>query len=236
MTRPAAERRPAFQGVMAVSAPVVQWWGRLEVSGLEALPCAGPVLLAGNHDSWWDPIVVGVAANERRQVRALAKSSLWRYGVVARVLDAMGQIPIDRGTRDNRALDRATAELRGGACVGIFLEGTRSGGRALRARSGLGRIAEAVPEAEIVCCAVEGTVDLVRFPTRPRLRVRFFRPTGGGVSDGETATELTARLLGEIRAIAQPLPYGRRTKSHTDKTAADRDEKGASASSARSED
>lgn len=206
---------------MAASAPFVQWWGRLEVSGLEALPSAGPVLLAGNHDSWWDPIVIGVAANQRRQVRALAKSSLWRYAVVARVLDGMGQIPIDRGAGDRQALDRAIAELRGGACVGIFLEGTRSGGRALRARSGLGRLAEAVPEAEIVCCAVQGTVDLVRFPTRPRLRVRFFRPTGGGVRAGETATELTARLLAEMRAIAEPVPYGRRTRSHTDEAAAD---------------
>jgi 1-acyl-sn-glycerol-3-phosphate acyltransferase len=214
MTRPDAESRPAFQAVMAASAPVVQWWGRLAVSGLEALPNAGPVLLAGNHDSWWDPIVVGAAANTRRQVRALAKSSLWRYAVVASVLDAMGQIPIDRGTGDHGALDRAIAELRGGACVGIFLEGTRSGGGALRARSGLGRIAQAVPEAEIVCCAVEETVDLVRFPTRPRLRVRFFRPSGGGVGPGETATDLTTRLLAEIRAIAPPLPYGRRTRSH----------------------
>jgi 1-acyl-sn-glycerol-3-phosphate acyltransferase len=196
---------------MALSTPAVRWWGRLAVSGLEALPSEGPVLLAANHDSWWDPIVIGVAANKRRQVRALAKSSLWRYAVIAKVLDAMGQIPIDRGAGDRRALDRAIAELRGGACVGIFLEGTRSSGRPLRARSGLGRLAEAVPEAEIVCCAVEETVNLVGFPARPQLRARFFRPSGGGMSAGETPSELTVRLLAEIRAIAQPVPYGRQT-------------------------
>ncbi len=212
MTRSAAERRPAFAGVMALSTPAVRWWGRLAVSGLEALPSEGPVLLAGNHDSWWDPIVIGVAANKRRQVRALAKSSLWRYAVVARILDGMGQIPIERGSGDRGALDRAIAELRGGACIGVFPEGTRSGGRELRARSGFGRLAEAVPEAEIVCCAVAETVDLVRFPTRPRLRARFFRPSGGGLGPGETATELTVRVLAEIRASAQPVPYGRRRR------------------------
>jgi 1-acyl-sn-glycerol-3-phosphate acyltransferase len=200
---------PAFRGVMATSSPVVRGWGRLEVSGLEHLPGSGPTLLAGNHDSWWDPIVIGTAALERRQIQALAKSSLWKNTLLAKVLDGMGQIPIDRGKGDAGALDRAISELRAGACIGIFLEGTRSGGRALRARSGLGRIAQAVPEAQIVCCTVQGTVDLVRFPKRPRLRARFFPPQRGGFAAGESASELTARLLAEIRASAPAAAYGR---------------------------
>jgi 1-acyl-sn-glycerol-3-phosphate acyltransferase len=195
---------------MTACAPAVRWWGRLAVSGLEVLPEAGPVLLAGNHDSWWDPIVVGSAAIERRQVRALAKSSLWRYAPIATLLNGMGQIPIDRGKGDSHALDRAVSELREGACIGVFLEGTRSAGRTLRARSGFGRIAEAVPEAEIICCTVEQTVDLVRFPTRPHLRVRFFRPAGGGLGPDETPIQFSTRLLSEIRALAPPAPHGRR--------------------------
>jgi 1-acyl-sn-glycerol-3-phosphate acyltransferase len=201
---------PAFRAVMAAGSPVVRGWGRLDVSGLEHLPSSGPTLLAGNHDSWWDPIVIGTAALERRQIQALTKSSLWKNPLMARVLDGMGQIPIDRGKGDIGALERAISELRAGACIGIFLEGTRSGGQPLRARSGFGRIAQAVPEAQIVCCAVEGPVDLVRFPKRPRLRVRFFRPRHGGLTAGESAGELTARLLAEIRAAAPVAAYGRR--------------------------
>jgi 1-acyl-sn-glycerol-3-phosphate acyltransferase len=201
---------PAFRGVMAAASPAVRGWGRLEVSGLEQLPSSGPVLLAGNHDSWWDPVVIGIAALPRRQVRALAKASLWKNALLARVLDGMGQIPIDRGSGDAAALQRAISELRQGACIGIFLEGTRSHGRALRARSGLGRIAQAVPEAQIVCCTVTGTVDLVRFPTRPRLSVRFFLPARGGLAPGEGPGELTARLLAEIRSIAPVRVHGRR--------------------------
>src|SRR5580692_9454254 len=104
---------PAYRAVMIVSTPAVRWWGRLEVSGLDAMPLDGPVLLAGNHDSYWDPIAVGIAGLPRRQIRALAKSSLWKPGI-GRVLDGMGQIPIDRGAGDKRALDAAIAELRGG--------------------------------------------------------------------------------------------------------------------------
>jgi 1-acyl-sn-glycerol-3-phosphate acyltransferase len=66
-----------------------------------------------------------------------------------------------------------------------------------------------VPEAQIVCCTVQGTVDLVRFPKRPRLRVRFFPPQRGGFAAGESASELTVRLLAEIRASAPAAAYGR---------------------------
>ena len=197
---------------MAAGSPAVSRWGRLEVSGLEHLPPSGPVLLAGNHDSWWDPVVIGRAAVERRQIRALAKSSLWKYRPVGRILDGMGQIPIDRGKGDLGALDRAIAELRSGACIGIFLEGTRSRGRELRARSGFGRIAQAVPEAQIVLCTVIGTTDLMRFPKRPQLRVRFFPPAGGGLQPGEHPSAFGARLLAEIRAEAPREAFGRRPR------------------------
>jgi 1-acyl-sn-glycerol-3-phosphate acyltransferase len=191
-----------YRTAMAVCTPVVRWWGRLEVSGLEHLPAEGPVLLAGNHDSYWDPVAVGIAGLRRRQIRALAKSSMWKIRGLGGVLDGMGQIPIDRGAGDARALDRAIEELRAGACIGVFPEGTRSLGRKLRARSGFGRLAAAVPEAQVVCCTVVGTTDIARFPRRPRIAVRFFVPADGGLGNGETPGELSVRLLAEIRAEA----------------------------------
>jgi 1-acyl-sn-glycerol-3-phosphate acyltransferase len=201
---------PAYRLVMAVTTPAVRWWGRLEVSGLEHMPLEGPVLLAGNHDSYWDPVAVGIAGQPRRQIRALAKSSLWKPGV-RKVLDGMGQIPIDRGAGDAHALSRAIEELRAGACIGIFPEGTRSLGRELRARSGIGRLAQAVPEAQIVCCRVQGTVDIPKFPAqRPHVTVAFYRPAGGGLGDGEDPGAFSARLLAEIRGQAPITIAGRK--------------------------
>jgi 1-acyl-sn-glycerol-3-phosphate acyltransferase len=200
----------AYRAVMAVSTPAVRWWGRMEVSGLEHLPLEGPVLLAGNHDSYWDPIAVGIAGMPRRQIRALAKSTLWKPGV-GKVLDGMGQIPIDRGAGDTRALDRAIEELRRGACIGVFPEGTRSLGRELRARSGFGRLAQAVPEAAIVCCTVTDTVDIPKFPAdRPSVRVDFFLPTGGGLQPGEDPVQFSTRLMTEIRSRAPIAIAGRK--------------------------
>jgi 1-acyl-sn-glycerol-3-phosphate acyltransferase len=203
---------PTYRFVMAACTPAVKWWGRLEVSGLEHLPAEGPVLLAGNHDSYWDPVAIGIAGLPRRQVCALAKSSMWKIRGLSKVLDGMGQIPIDRGAGDHRALDRAIEELRAGACIGVFPEGTRSLGRSLRARSGFGRLADAVPGAAIVCATVEGTVDIPRFPKRPKVRVRFFAPEGGPRRDGETPGELSARLMEDIRRHAPITQAGRRPR------------------------
>ncbi len=106
---------------------------------------------------------------------------------------------------------RAVEALRDGACLGVFPEGTRSLGRVLRARSGLGRLAQAVPEAALVCCAVTGTTDIPRFPRRPRVRVAFWRPAEGA-RPGEAPAELGARLLEEIRRQAPVVAAGRRPR------------------------
>ena len=194
-----------YRAVMAVVWPFLRGWGRLRVDGVENLPATGPVLLVGNHDSAWDPFVIAAALRRRRQIRALARSDLWTYPVLGRVLDAMGQIPVDRGRGDVHAMDRAVAQLAAGACVGVFPEGTVSRGRTLRARSGAGRLAVAVPEARVVGVAVTGTPDIARFPRRPRLRVQVFVPTDPAPRPGESATVFAARILAETRLRA-PVP------------------------------
>ena len=210
------ERTNTYRLAMAVNRPVA-WWGRLRVEGLETLPESGPLLVLGNHDSHWDPIMVGMAAVKRRQIRALAKSDLWKVRGLAPILNGMGQIPIQRGKGDKDALAKAIETLRAGACIGVFPEGTRSKGKVLRARSGAGRLALEVPEAHVTLVAIEGTSDLTGFPRRPRLRVRFFNPAGGQPRPGEDPAELSARLLGEIRALVEPsISYRKRGKPAPD--------------------
>jgi 1-acyl-sn-glycerol-3-phosphate acyltransferase len=199
-----------YRVALGLCFPIVRRWGRLEVEGLEHVPLEGPLLLTANHDSYWDPVVVGIAAIRRRQIRALSKSSLWKVKGLRYVLDGMGQIPIVRGTGDADALQRAIEELRGGACVGIFPEGTRSLGRKLRPRSGLGRLAQAVPEAVVIPAAIHGTTDIPRFPRRPRVRVRFMPPAA--MRAGESPGDFTVRIMEEIRTIAPITAAGRRAK------------------------
>lgn len=211
-----------YRRAMKACSPVIRSWGRLEVAGLEALPTSGPTLLVGNHDSYWDPVAIGVAGLPRRQIRALAKSSLWKVKPLAPILDGMGQVPIERGAGDAGALDRAIAELGAGACIGVFPEGTISRGTELRARSGIGRLALAVGDVTLVCAATTGTVDIIRAPKRPRIQVEFFAPESGQLRDGEDPGELSARLLAEIRARAPiAIPGRKRTAEKYRRAAAE---------------
>jgi 1-acyl-sn-glycerol-3-phosphate acyltransferase len=201
-----------YRVVMAILGVIVRRWGRLEVSGVDCLPESGPLVIAANHDSYWDPVAGGIAGLPRRQIRALAKASLWRVKGLHWILNGMGQIPVVRGGGDTAAFDRAIGELEAGACIGVFPEGTRSLGRTMRARTGIGRLAQAVPETRVICCAIDGTTDVARFPRRPRIHVRFFEPAGGGLQPGEPAADFSSRLLAELRGIAPPTPAGRRPK------------------------
>jgi len=202
---------PAYRGVMIASRPGVVWWGRLQVTGVELLPLEGPLLVVGDHDSYWDTVATGIAGVARRQIRALAKSSMWKNKLLGAVLTGMGQIPIERGSGDTGALDGAIEELRKGACIGIYPEGTRSLGRVLRARSGIGYLARAVPDATIIGVACSGTVAIPRFPRkRPHVRVEFFKFDRAAIEPNESPQQYSTRLLAQLRERAPIEVAGRK--------------------------
>ena len=162
-----------------------------------------------NHDSQWDPVLLGIALRRRRKLRFLARASLWKIPGLGPILYGLGQIPIERGARDVRALGRAVDALRSGQAVCVFPEGKLSRGERLRARSGIGRLAVACPGVRVVLCAVAGTTDYVRFPQRPRVTVTLFEPAGGQPHPDEEPDALATRLLGEVRERVPPVPAGR---------------------------
>ena len=185
------------------------WWGRARIRGPERVPGRGPVLVVPNHDSQWDPVVVGVMLRRRRQLRFLARANLWKIPGLGPILDGLHQIPVERGTHDERALSNAIAALRSGQAVCVFPEGRLSRGQPLPAHRGAGRLAQAVPEAQVVLCAITGTADYVRFPRRPRVTLTLFEPVGEGDRSSHDARELASRWLAQIREVAPPQPAGR---------------------------
>jgi 1-acyl-sn-glycerol-3-phosphate acyltransferase len=196
-------------GLIARLFLVPAWWGRMVVEGLERVPSTGSLLVVPNHDSQWDPPLVAAALRRRRPLRFLARADLWKIRGMGPVLTAMGQIPIERGSGDRGALDRAVEALRAGAAVCVFPEGKLSRGERLRARSGVGWLARSCSDVRVVLCAVSGTTDYVRFPRRPVVRLAFFEPASGQPRPDEDPSELAARLLEELRERVPPAPAGR---------------------------
>jgi 1-acyl-sn-glycerol-3-phosphate acyltransferase len=101
--------------------PVIRTLYRLEVRGEGNVPAIGPLVVAGNHESILDPLVL--AASIPRPMRWLGKSELWQVPLLAAWLDSVEAIPVQRGRSDTAAIDSAVAALEAGQVVGIFPEG-----------------------------------------------------------------------------------------------------------------
>jgi 1-acyl-sn-glycerol-3-phosphate acyltransferase len=177
------------------------WWGRVRVSGIEAVPAEGPILVVPNHDSQMDPVVLGVALRKRRVLRFLARANLWKIRGLGPIMRGMRQIPIERGAGDMAAIGAAVEALEAGEAICVFPEGKLSLGERLRARSGVGRLTAACPEARVVLAAISGTTDYVRFPRRPRVRIELFEPPAGAGEPQE--------LLDALRERVPPVKAGR---------------------------
>jgi 1-acyl-sn-glycerol-3-phosphate acyltransferase len=121
----AGKRAPLYTLAKTIVPPVVKAWVRLECQGLDRIPDKGPLIVAANHLSYFDPLCLGTFLNETgREVRFLAKSELFQ-GPLGWLLGGARQIPVHRETRDARkALETALAALADGAMIVVYPEGT----------------------------------------------------------------------------------------------------------------
>jgi 1-acyl-sn-glycerol-3-phosphate acyltransferase len=143
---------------------------RVEVVGAENVPADGACILASNHESLADPFILGVATT--REIRYMAKSELFRYGVVAAVLRSLGAFPVDRGGGDRVAFGEAAALLRRGEVLGIFPQGTSKQHRERRWHRGAAKLALATG-VPLVPVRMSGTR---AWPLRTRVRIAIGRP------------------------------------------------------------
>lgn len=115
---------------------------RMKVIGAEHVPMTGPVILAANHVSNWDPLVVGSAAP--RQPVFLAKKSLFKIPLVGLLMRGWGATPVERGHSQRSTINFWLNVLKQGKAIGIFPEGKRNlehTGQMLKLQSGLAMLA-----------------------------------------------------------------------------------------------
>lgn len=97
---------------------------RTRVLGREHIPEGGAVL-AGNHVSYMDPMLLWCVAP--RPVHFMAKRELWESRILGWLLDRFWAFPVTRGEPDRSAIANATEALKAGELLGVFPEGTRAG-------------------------------------------------------------------------------------------------------------
>jgi 1-acyl-sn-glycerol-3-phosphate acyltransferase len=123
----------------------------------ERVPAEGPVILASNHSSFLDPLLVG--AGVRRPLNYLARASLFRLPLAGAILRSVNALPVERDAGTGAGLRAILARLRAGGGIVLFPEGTRSpDGRLQPPRAGIGLVV-IKSTAPVVPVRVFGTFD-----------------------------------------------------------------------------
>jgi 1-acyl-sn-glycerol-3-phosphate acyltransferase len=136
----------SFRVAAGLIRPVLGAFTKPQFAGAEHLPASGGIIVAANHISPADGVVLGKALYDLgRAPRLLTKVEILRIPVLGRVIRATGQIGVYRESEQaGNALRDAVAALKDGDCVVIFPEGTNTKDPAywpMRAHTGVARLA-----------------------------------------------------------------------------------------------
>ena len=96
----------------------------VRVGGREHLPQAGPLLVCCNHQSHFDPVLVGLALD--RRLNFLARETLFAFAPFRWLIQSLDAIPIDREGIGLAGIKETLRRLKRGEGVLIFPEGTRT--------------------------------------------------------------------------------------------------------------
>jgi 1-acyl-sn-glycerol-3-phosphate acyltransferase len=168
----------------------------------ENVPAAGAVIVACNHVSYLDPVVLGIGF--RRPVTYLAKKELFAIPVLGPIIVGLGVYPLDREAGGVAAVRAALRALKDGRCVGIFPEGTRNLTGEVEGKGGAALLG-ALSGAPVVPAAISGTRHAR--PFHP-IRVIYGEPVivkRKRKADGDDLEKWTEEIMRQIRALEESI-------------------------------
>ena len=178
---------------------------RYKVIGSENMPKQGGVILACNHLSFSDPVLLGLA--QKRRLFFMAKSELFRNKFASFIIRHLGAFPVERGAGDGKAIKTGEEILCEGNVMTIFLEGGRTKtGELMRPRSGCALVAQQTMLPVVPACITITGNPKHRFAKRV---IHFSKPltsedmgltAEGGRREIKTATNA---IMGEIRRMRE---------------------------------
>jgi 1-acyl-sn-glycerol-3-phosphate acyltransferase len=172
--------------------------------GEENVPKQGPAVIAANHPSYLDPVLLSLRVE--RPIRFMAWDALFRVPVLGRALRLFGAVPVDtRRGKGREAYEKAKALVEAGELVGIFPEGRRSraGWMEPALREGAARLswetgAPLVPAT--IAGAFRAWPHYQSLPKPARIRVRFHEPVDPAPFRSQPEDTALPALLDELKA------------------------------------
>ena len=162
-----------------IMAPFVRLFWIAEVEGLHNIPKDGAVIVASNHESYFDFLCF--ASISPRKIHYLAAEKFFESRLWKPLMKLTGQIRIDRKHPDKtKVFQQVFSALNQGRMIGIFPEGTRSpDGKLLKAFTGVGRIA-LKSKTPIVPVGMIGTYEIMsrhdKYPKLKKAKIKIGEP------------------------------------------------------------
>ncbi len=194
-------------------------WVQIDLQGVENVPVDGGTLLAMNHRSYLDPLIVGYAAGKiGRPARFLSKKEVTDAPIVGQITKSLGAIRVDRETKSGAPMKEAARALRAGELIAVFPQGTIPRGEAffepeLQGRYGAVRLAMETG-APLVPVGLWGTEKVwprnrklpyvLNLANPPSVQIRIGEPYLPSSDDlAEATTELMTKIRDLLPAVAQ---------------------------------
>lgn len=145
---------------------------RIKYHGRGLIPKSGPLLFVANHQSNFDPSIVGTLVRDR-PFKGIAREGLFKLKLLSAFMRGFGAISIKRGESDMTAIRKAIDELGAGRCVMMFPEGTRSkDGDVAEFQRGFWLLMKK-SKATIVPVGFDGAFDAYPTGSKPKLHGRI---------------------------------------------------------------
>lgn len=97
---------------------------RGRIYGAENVPQQGPLVVASNHASYFDPPLLSCCVG--RPIAYMAKEELFNIPILKQAIQLYGAYPVSRGSADRSAIRAALKSLENGWATGVYLEGSRT--------------------------------------------------------------------------------------------------------------
>ncbi|WP_144785341.1 1-acyl-sn-glycerol-3-phosphate acyltransferase [Microbacterium sp. BH-3-3-3] len=213
---PEKTKPSAFWPLAAIIVPITGLFARIEIRGGENLPREGAYVIAPNHNSEFDPVIVAVAVwRLGRAPRFMAKESLFKVPVLGAALRATGMVPVPRAsTSANQSMKAAEQIARDGRGVIVYAEGTLTRDPDLwpmRGKTGAVRLALAadlplIPMAQWGVQQILPRYGKLKFPRRSHVIVEFgpamdMSAYAATRTQPATLTKATDAMMNEITAM-----------------------------------
>ena len=201
--------------------PIFRLIMKRDIRGVENIPASGRAIVASNHLSYADVLVLtDMLYTNGRAPRYLGKSGVFKVPVIGKILLAAGQIPVERESSNARkAVDHAKILLEKGHLLGVYPEGTLTRDEELWpmiAKTGCARLALATDTPVIPIAQWGSQKILPRYTNRihlfPRktIEMRIGKPVNlsawkGKHEDPQALLEATAEIMRAITAMLEEI-------------------------------